>query len=482
MGDDQGEADPKGTGQDDGAAHASPPPQATASGLSPLSEGERKRLQQNFQRGEQNFNRNIDYAIEMFVLCVLGDPGNVIYLQALIGALKKKHSGKSRGFAGVLAAGGRAKVRKLTAAGKYPEAIKAGIDILKSNPSDHNCLLAMAEVAGKIGAEEAQGAFLKAALDVVPKDVEVNRQCAKFAADHGNFDQAIACWVRVKDVKGVGEEAEREISRLQVDKTIGAGRSTGGRAVAKQASAPAAGEAAADPIAALKKAIQDNPAQVELRLELADLLEKAQKLDEAKKALADALAASGNDVKVQEHIEDRQMRWAKQQVHVAEKRFADDASEANKKTLDQLKLAAVKQEIDIYAARAARYPENISWRYELATRLKTAGQFADAIRHFQQVLEDPRRKGLVALELGECFQRIKQYQLAMQNYETAIEVLSDREAEQRKRALYRAGVLATGLEDFETAKKHLSALAGIDFGYRDVAARLDKLASIGDTP
>jgi hypothetical protein len=61
-------------------------------------------------------------------------------------------------------------------------------------------------------------------------------------------------------------------------------------------------------------------------------------------------------------------------------------------------------------------------------------------------------------------------------------LLSDREAEQRKRAFYRAGVLATGLEDFETAKKHLSALAGIDFGYRDVAARLDKLASIGDTP
>jgi tetratricopeptide (TPR) repeat protein len=193
------------------------------------------------------------------------------------------------------------------------------------------------------------------------------------------------------------------------------------------------------------------------------------------------LSASGNDVKVQELIEDRQIRWAKQRVHVAEKRFSDDASDAHKQTLEQLKLAAVKQEIDIYAARAARYPENISWRYELATRLKAVGRFADAIRHFQEVLKDPRRKGLVALELGECFQRIKQYQLAMQNYEAAVEALSDREAEQKKRALYRAGVLATGLEDYDTAQKHLTALAGIDFGYQDVAARLDKLASMRDS-
>jgi tetratricopeptide (TPR) repeat protein len=198
-----------------------------ASAIAPLSEAKRKQLQQNYERGEQNLSKNIDYAIEMFILCVLGDPSKLIYVQSLLGTLRKKHSGKSRGLAGVFAAGGRAKVRKLAAQEKYIEAIKTGIDILKNNPGDHNCLLAMAEVAEKIGADEVQGGYLKAALDAVPKDVEVNRQCAKFAADRGNYDQAIACWVRIKDVKGVGEEAEREISRLQVEKTIGAGRSTG---------------------------------------------------------------------------------------------------------------------------------------------------------------------------------------------------------------------------------------------------------------
>jgi hypothetical protein len=62
----------------------------------------------------------------------------------------------------------------------------------------------------------------------------------------------------------------------------------------------------------------------------------------------------------------------------------------------------------------------------------------------------------------------------------AVESLTDRELELRKRALYRAGVLAAGLDDREAAQKYLSTLAGLDFGYRDVAQRLDKLTSSKD--
>jgi hypothetical protein len=68
----------------------------------------------------------------------------------------------------------------------------------------------------------------------------------------------------------------------------------------------------------------------------------------------------------------------------------------------------------------------------------------------------------------------------MRNYVTAVESLTDREAELRKRARYRAGVLAAGLDDRDSAQKYLGTLAGLDFGYRDVAQRLDKLAAPKD--
>ena len=84
------------------------------------------------------------------------------------------------------------------------------------------------------------------------------------------------------------------------------------------------------------------------------------------------------------------------------------------------------------------------------------------------------------LALGECFQHIEQYRLAMSNYEQAIEEISDREEDVKKLALYRASVLAMGLKDFDKAEKYLTDLAGLEFGYKDVAERLDKIRHMRD--
>ena len=183
---------------------------------------------------------------------------------------------------------------------------------------------------------------------------------------------------------------------------------------------------------------------------------------------------------MREHVEDRQLRWARHRVHIAEQRLSAEDTPDNRGTVERLRSTQLKHEIDVYSARAARYPENITWKYELAMRLKASGNHAEAIKHFQDVLQDARRKGAVALELGECFQKIRQYPLASRNYQVAVESLTDREMELRKRALYRAGVLAAGLDDVDAARKYLSTLAELDFGYRDVAQRLDKLTPAKD--
>jgi tetratricopeptide (TPR) repeat protein len=463
-------------------AAVDPAPTASA-GLSPA---ERSRLTRCFQTGTQNAPTNTDYAIEMFGACVGGDPGNAVYLQAFLGVLRRKFLGKKAGGLTALWSAGVRGLKKLATNAQWREIIKQGVESLKINPSDHGCLLAMAEACGNLMLPDAQAVYLRAALDAAPTDVEVNRQCAKFAANQGQFDQAIECWRRISKIKGMGEEADREIARLSVEKTIVGGHGMTGRPGAAGVAKPASGQggpaaaAAGDPIAALRQKIQQQPTEIEPYLELADLLERDSKVDEAERLLAKALAASGNDLKVREHVEDRQLRWARQKVMIAEKRLQAEDTADTRAAVERLKAAQLRQEIEVYSARCERYPENVTWKYELAMRLKAAGNYAEAIRGFQEVLQDARRKGAVSLELGECFQKIKQYQLAMKNYQTAVEVLTDREQELRKRALYRAGVLATGLNDVDAAQKYLSTLAGLDFGYRDVAERLDKLGSVKD--
>ena len=73
------------------AGSGSPAPQPSAA----LSPAERTRLAQCFQHGTQSVAKNIDYAVEMFAVCVAGDPANAIYLQNLLGALRVKHAGKN---------------------------------------------------------------------------------------------------------------------------------------------------------------------------------------------------------------------------------------------------------------------------------------------------------------------------------------------------------------------------------------------------
>jgi tetratricopeptide (TPR) repeat protein len=461
-----------------GPGSAAPQPSAS------LSPAERSRLAQCFQHGTQSVAKNVDYAIEMFSVCVVGDQANAIFLQNLLGALRIKHGGKKGGgLAALWSAGGRGGLRKLVAAGKFREAIVQGVEIIKGNPGDYGSLLIMAEACGKLGFVDTQRVYLKAALDAAPADVEVNRKCADFLASYGEYDQAIACWMRIGNAKGMSDEAQRQVAKLQVDKTISAGDGLTGRkpaAAGQKAEAAAEGESSKDRRSALLAAITKDPATIEPYLELADLVERDGTVEEAQKVLAKALAASGNDLKVREHMEDRQLRWTRHRLQLAEKRLAEQDTPDNRQAVEQLRAAQLKYEIEVYSARTVRYPENISWKYELAMRLKAAGNHAEAIRQFQDVLQDARRKGAVALELGECFQKIRQYPLAMRNYQTAVESLTDREQDLRKRALYRAGVLAAGLDDIDSARKYLSTLAELDFGYRDVAQRLDKLTPAKD--
>ena len=472
---------------DPASGQAGDPAASPSSAL--LSPAERSRLAQTFQAGTKNLTANADYAIEMYTACVVGDPGNAVYLQAFLGILRKKHPPKKSGGLASLFGGSKGGgLWKKVNAGQSRDVFKQGVDILKASPYDSGALLAMAEACAQLSYSATRQVYLKSALDAAPADPEVNRHCAKFAAEIGEYDQAIACWVRIGNVKSLAEEAEKEIARLQVEKTIAAGQGMSGRpapsgaakAGGVKAAAPAAAGGEKGRVAELKAAIRDNPAGIESYLELADLLEKEATVEEAHAVLKTALSASGGDLKIREHIEDRQLRWGKQKVLAAERRLETDDTPEQRAAVEQLRAALLKQEVEIYAARAARYPENPTWKYELAMRLKLAGSFTEAIKQFQEVLGDSRRKGVVALELGECFQKIKQYQLAMQNYVTAVESLTDREIDLRKRALYRAGVLASGLEDLDGAKKYLSMLAGLDFGYRDVAQRLDKLGSVKD--
>lgn len=450
-----------------------------------MSPAERNRLQQLFQKGNQASSQGqYDYATDMFQSCVTLDPGNRMYALNLLNNLFKKYNNNKKGskMAAISGMGAKASLKKAGVSKDWLGVIKAGVEVLKLNPWDVPSLCAMAQACEQMDHRDAQLVYLKVALDANPKDVEVNRQCGRALGKVGQYDQASICWNRVLAGKPGDVEATKAIGDLAVEKTINRGgyqeaETTRDVKQMRSDDEPRPGERVLTPEEKLEKLIAKNPADVTNYIELADLHLRQDHLAEAEAVLSRALEASGGDQLIRERYEDTQLRRGRQELLIAEKRAAEEGTEESVELAKRKKSELNRLEMDVYRSRAERYPTNLNYKYELGMRLKAAGQFSDAIQMLQLARGDSKRKAQVHVDLGECFQHIKQWKLALSNYEEAVSSISDRSSDVGKLALYRAGVIAFHQKNRELAEKYLTELAGIDFGYRDVAKWLDKLAA-----
>jgi tetratricopeptide (TPR) repeat protein len=444
----------------------------------PLSPAKRKRLQKLFEHAsKQMAQEEHDYATELFEQCVLGDPSNLIYVQNYIGNLHRKYDNNKTGsrLAQFKERGARSAAKKALSHGEWDEVIKHGLKVLTVNPWDVPTLTAMATAAENSGDDEVELYYLKCALDANSKDPNVNRQCANALAAREQFDQAIACWHRVEQARPGDEEAQREIARLAVEKTIVKG-GYGDKDEAKKL----AGDRKAQPQLPqqpqreltvqeqIQRKIDQDPTELSSYFELAQIHINQEDFRTAEEVLAKAYEVSGGDPDVRERWQDVELR------HLRQKIAKTKDEQERKKHIREFH----EKDLVVHQERCERYPHNLSFRFDLALRYQKIGQYNEAIREFQQARNDPGRKGRCMLHLGQCFEQIKQHRLAMTHYESAVQEIPDREEEHKKEALYRAAKLSMSEGDLDRAEKHLTNLAALDFAYKNVSALLNKITEL----
>jgi tetratricopeptide (TPR) repeat protein len=483
------------------------PGKSSRTTLPPVSTAVRQRLQAVFEHAQRSAEKSdYEYTHDLLTQCLTEDPANLIFLQHFLGNLAQKYGNNKRGsrFSALRSKTSRIALGKAANKGQWREAFAAACEALKANPWDTSTLLDVADAYKQIGSDECELYSLRWALDAAPKDVTVNRRAAETLTRRGQFDQAIACWRRVEQARPGDEEAAKAISQLSVEKTIQQGGynqellqgavdeqsvidavvrerpgATGTEAVQTGA---AKGRADSGRERALLDAMVAHPADLSNYVQLAELFTAQGRLRETEEVLTRALAASGGgDLGIRELLEEAHLRRAQHQVDVAQQRAEKDHSKEAAELAQRMAAQANQAELEVYAARSARNPGNVLLQYELGLRCKRAAKYREAIQAFQAAREDVRHKALVQLHLGECFQYIRQFRLALSSYEAAIEAADSMQPDTQKLALYRAGVLAAELGDRDKAEKYLTQLAAIDFGYRDVADRLDKLAALRDS-
>ncbi len=488
-----------------------------------MSPSKRRQLQKCFDRANELAGKDkpdFDYAHDLYSQAVVNDPGNLVYVEAMLSNLQKKFKNNKKGSR--FNFGGRKAFKEAVADEDWREIFQEGLEILKSNPWDTHALREMARACAFNRFNEVELRYLKNALDGKPKDVEVNRHCAQSLARNGQFDMAIVCWNRVAE-KTKSDEAEKMISELTLAKTmrkpasIGAIGASGDRPMSPMPLTSAAAEER-DPLETprreapspessqedadtdfdtnegdvdadkgeesavrlndrqqLEKAIREDATDVQAYLKLAELHKNNGRYPEAEKVLATAIEANGVSLQLESQYEDAQIRTSKAKVAIAEQRYASSKTDEAKELVSKLRSDLNRLELEIYQKRCQRFPDRLRLRYDLALRLRRSGNYMEAIKSYDEARKEPTCAVAATLEMGECWQQLKQYSKAMKCYEATIQASGDLDGDRRKLALYRGAVLAAALKQTDQAKKWFEAVLALDPAFKDASARLDKL-------
>ena len=456
----------------------------------------RRRLQECYEQGTRLMTQgkyDHDYVYSFLVQCVLRDPANTVYLEAFLENLHRKYNNNKKGA--MLNFGGKGPIKKAVAKENWEQVLKLAADALKSNPWDVTVLRAAADACAAFGYHQAELRYLRNALVPNPQDPAVNRHCALSLARIGDFDQAITCWTRVDEAKHGDDEAQRMISELQIQKTVGVTREEDNRpSTRRRAEREAKAASATSPAASserreieltkrqeLERAVANNPTDLDSYFELADLHVAEQRLGEAAHVVNKAIAASGGNYKARERLEDIEILRKQEQIAIAEQRVAANADAEAPELVSRLKEDLNRYELEVFNSRTERYPNDLEAKFQLGVRLRKAGNYRQAIPILSDAAKLESRQAKSLLELGECLQRTKQYDKALECYVRSVaKAVATEDVEVQKLARYRCGILSAGLHNHEAAEEHFVALIAIDPTYKDVAPRLDKIREIRD--
>lgn len=135
-------------------------------------------------------------------------------------------------------------------------------------------------------------------------------------------------------------------------------------------------------------------------------------------------------------------------------------------------------ELDEYAERAVNYPTDLGIKYELGRRQYLSGLYDEAIATLQQARRDPKRHLSAMGILGQAFFKKGWHTEAAETFQQALE--GDLTENRRKELMYNLGLVLEARGKSAEALEQYSDVAQIDFNYKDVRERIERLRPASD--
>jgi tetratricopeptide (TPR) repeat protein len=191
------------------------------------------------------------------------------------------------------------------------------------------------------------------------------------------------------------------------------------------------------------------------------------------------LPAGAADATLAKQQSDLRIKLVESRLSQKEAQLVENPDDA---TLQQeaqgLRDELTKVRVEEAQAMVDRYPNDPGYRYEFGRLLFEAGDVDRAIQQFQISHRSPKVRIASLTFLGACFKSKRQYDLALEQYETAkgeISAMND----QKKDIIYQLAECYELMDNREKAIAEYKLIYAADIGYRDVAAKIDEYYAKG---
>jgi len=226
-----------------------------------------------------------------------------------------------------------------------------------------------------------------------------------------------------------------------------------------------------------RKAVKDNK-NVHTLFKLADALGDLQ-TDAADAEAIDLLEQEyriSNDFNYKKRSGEVKLRMLRRQIRqMKETLVSGKPGEVTQESLDAKIKELLAAELEHYKQCAENYPTDMRLKYEYGLRLMRNQRYDDAIPYFQAARKDPKHKIMAMNKIGLCFFVKGWFADAIDTLKEAVEIYEIKDNDIAKdlrynlaRAYEQNGNTAEALELYRR-------IAQIDFAYKDVRARINRL-------
>jgi tetratricopeptide (TPR) repeat protein len=435
--------------------------------------------------------RNFSYAISLLQEILKQEPEFLTGRRLLRRTeVTKSKSAKKRFFNISTAPIGVVKAQRETK--KDPKrAVETLEEVLEREPYNRQANLLLKEAALAAGWPEIGVFALRTLLEENPRDVKVLHELGRLYHDLGDHENEAEVYNKLTAIDPLDARA----LRLGKDASARASMKRGGWTQAEsyrdliknkeeaisleqQSRIRLTGEALDQQIAETYARHQAEPENVDFARRLGALSEQKDDFESAIRWYQYAAdLAKGADTGLLRKISDLKIRCLEREIAAHEEFLSTHTArdEAYAEKSGQLRAAKISlAEILIADAqgRVKRNPTDLQLRFELGDNLFNAGRFREAVPELQRARQNPHARLKAMNVLGRCYGELGMLDLAMKQLEEASQEIASMD-EMKKEIMYNLGLIHERMGDVEKALACMKQIYEVDYGYRDVAQRVE---------